>query len=116
MFEEGYDNNGFLIEEKKPSNTKGKASKVKVVKSKLKFTSMQHDKKQSQKKWRKQAQRGKTLAKKSKDAFIARFYDDSSYTGKFLYSPLQTLFTLSLSLDSVFSSLISIIQWYISFI
>ena len=39
-FEEGYDENGFLIEEEKPSNIKGKARKDKVVKSKLKQTSM----------------------------------------------------------------------------
>ena len=39
-FEEGYDEKGFLIEEEKPSNTKGKARKDKVVKCKLKPTTI----------------------------------------------------------------------------
>ena len=31
IYKEGYDHNGFLIEAKKPSKTKGKANQVKVA-------------------------------------------------------------------------------------
>ena len=47
---------------------------------------MQKDKKQRQKRLKKQAQRGKAQAKKSKYDFNTIFDDDSSYTGKSLYS------------------------------
>ena len=73
----------------------------------------QKDKKQRQKKRKKQEQRGKTKAKKSKDAFIARFDDDSSYAGKFVYSHFHTPFSLLLSLYLVFPFFLYIIYWYI---
>jgi len=88
----------FLIEGKKPSKTKGKASQVKVAKAKIEQTSMQKDKKQR----KKRAQRGQTKAKKAKDNFNAMFDDDFSYSCKSLYSLPYTPFILSLSLFSTF--------------
>jgi len=85
----------FLIDVKKPSKTKGKASQCKVAKSKVKQTTMQKDKKQRQKRRKKQAQKGKTKAKKTKDDFNALLEDDSSYYGNTLYSLSYTPFTLS---------------------
>ena len=102
IFEEGYDDSGFLIEAKKTSKTNGKSSQGKVAKCKAEPTSMQKEKKQRQKRHKKQAERDKEKAKKEKVDFNVIFDDDSSYSGKSLYLLPYTPCTMSLSLYSAF--------------
>ena len=97
IFEEGYDDIGFLIEVKKSSKTKRKGCQGKVAKAKVKQTSMQKEKKQGQNRCKQQVERGNEKAKEAKVDFNAILDDDSSYSGKSLYSLPYTPFTISLS-------------------
>ena len=102
LYEEGYDDHGFLIEGKKGPKAKGKPSKGKATNANVKQASMRIKKKQRQKRRKKQADKGKKKDKKAKDAFNVIFDDESSFSNKSLHSLSYAPFTMSSSLYSAF--------------